>query len=312
MSFFTAIKVYRRLMRPLLKGMPNDCQGQEASDLIKNYLNAESPCMIARFGSVEMDTILTNLMLNTRDPVKKLSIISRGGDFYWSRDIRKYASNNAGFFPAEAPYLSKFAEQYLAAAKNIDILGSWQLGEKHIQSHLKNAKIIRLRDIEPYYHANPWSESLKGKKVLVIHPFSESINSQFNTKREKIFTDQRILPDFELITLKAVQSIACTDTGFDTWFDALDWMCNEIRGINFDIAIIGAGAYGLPLAAYVKSIGKKAIHMGGATQVLFGIRGRAWDKRPFFQSFYNEHWVYPSQEEIPTNYKQIESGCYWR
>jgi len=45
--------------------------------------------------------------------------------------------------------------------------------------------------------------------------------------------------------------------------------------MKFDIAIIGAGTYGLLLATYVKNPGQKSIHLGGAVQTLFGIkRGR--------------------------------------
>jgi len=53
-----------------------------------------------------------------------------------------------------------------------------------------------------------------------------------------------------LLTLKAVQTIANTkDDRFDTWFDALDYMYNEALKLDFDVALIGCGAYGYPLAA---------------------------------------------------------------
>ena len=87
--------------------------------------------------------------------------------------------------------------------------------------------------------------------------------------------------------------------GFETWFDALDWMCARVREIDFDVALIGAGAYGLPLAAYVKGLGKKAVHLGGPTQLMFGIRGKRWDQWPQFQKLYNEHWTRPLAEETP-------------
>jgi len=45
-------------------------------------------------------------------------------------------------------------------------------------------------------------------------------------------------------------------------------MKNEISEIDFDVAIIGAGAYGLPLASYIKEMGRQAIHMGGSTQMV--------------------------------------------
>jgi ketopantoate reductase len=90
-------------------------------------------------------------------------------------------------------------------------------------------------------------------------------------------------------------------------------MREEVARIDFDVAIVGAGAYGLPLAAAVKDLGRQAVHLGGATQLLFGIRGRRWevespdDIAPLF----NEHWVRPSAEETPQGSSSVEGGCYW-
>jgi hypothetical protein len=143
-----------------------------------------------------------------------------------------------------------------------------------------------------------------------VHPFEQSIRQQY-ARRKLLFQDESILPEFELLTLKAVQSSAGNKVDFADWFEALDWMCEKIRAMNFDIAIIGAGAYGLPLASYVKRIDKKAVHLGGATQILFGIRGSRWDKEPIVSRLYNEHWVRPSADEILDNFKLVEQGCYW-
>ena len=88
-------------------------------------------------------------------------------------------------------------------------------------------------------------------------------------------------------------------------------MNNEIDKIEFDIAIIGAGAYGLSLAAHIKRSGRKAIQLGGATQILFGIRGHRWETHPIISNFFNEHWINPNEGEIPNGYKNVENGCYW-
>lgn len=78
------------------------------------------------------------------------------------------------------------------------------------------------------------------------------------------------MPDFELITLKAVQTLADNkNTEFVTWFDALDYMKRQMDEIDFDIALIGAGAYGFPLGSYAKELGKKGLHIGGALQLYF-------------------------------------------
>jgi hypothetical protein len=133
-----------------------------------------------------------------------------------------------------------------------------------------NPQFVPLEDLEPYYHDDPWTTALAGRTELVIHPFERSIKLQWE-KRGVLFSNANVLPEFKLKTLKSVQSLGGEGTGFESWFTALDWMCKQIQNIDFDIAIIGAGAYGMPLAAFIKSLNKKAVHLGGATQILFGI-----------------------------------------
>ena len=88
-------------------------------------------------------------------------------------------------------------------------------------------------------------------------------------------------------------------------------MKRDIENLDFDIAIIGAGPYGFLLASHVKKMGKKAVHLAGATQILFGIKGKRWEGKPFFQSLFNEYWVRPDESEKPAGFKKVESGCYW-
>jgi chemotaxis response regulator CheB len=73
----------------------------------------------------------------------------------------------------------------------------------------------------------------------------------------------------------------------------------------------GAGAWSLPLVAHAKSLGAFAIHLGGATQILFGIKGGRWDMHPEVSAFYNEAWTRPSLCETPQGIQKIEGGCYW-
>jgi hypothetical protein len=151
---------------------------------------------------------------------------------------------------------------------------------------------------------------LQGKKVLVIHPFEKSIQQQF-FKRKLLFTDPHILPDFELLTIKAVQTLAEEKSKFRNWFEALEHMKNQMDVVDYDVAIIGCGAYGLSLGAHAKRMGKQAIHMGGATQILFGIKGARWDNHPIISKLYNEHWVRPLDDETPGKKNAVEDGCYW-
>ena len=224
----------------------------------------------------------------------------------------------SGFFPNKMEYGGQFNECLINSAKEVDMLAVWGLRfeEYYIKQYMKHSlKLTNLLDLEPWKHPeNPWSAALKNKKVLVIHPFEETIISQYK-KREKIFPGTEILPKFELRTLKAVQTLAGEkDLRFHDWFEALEWMYVQALKIDFDVAIIGCGAYGFALAARIKNAGKKAIHLGGATQILFGIKGKRWDEietYEYVRKFYNDDWVYPKETEKVKNAELVENGCYW-
>jgi hypothetical protein len=267
--------------------------------------------MVARFGNTELRMI--HMYCSSKLGFSKYIKYALGSiDFYKiTRKGKDMIFNLSGVFPLNTNTLEKFSELMLEDMQELDILASWIIQERHFKNKTEHAKKIRLQDLEPHYHNVPWTSALAGKKVLVIHPFAESIKNQYQHKRTKLFENPNILPEFELKTIKAVQSVAGNKTEFSDWLEALNHMKKLINETDFDIAIIGCGAYGFPLAAHIKRIGKQAIHMGGATQLLFGIKGKRWDNHELISSLFNEHWISPSKEETPKQYKKVEGGCYW-
>ncbi len=289
-----------------------DLAGQAASDLIRTRIEDDRPVMIARFGLNELSAVLTYLAARNGSILRKSAAYVRGNakEFWWEPALVAAMSNNAGFFPPDTELLNRFCSHMLDAMADVDVLGSWLKGERVVAPYLRKPVKVRLRDLEPYYHADPWTEALAGRDVLIVHPYSESIRRQY-AKRTQLFSDGRVLPEFNLLTLRAVQSIAGSDPGFRDWFEAYDAMAEQLAELEFDVAIIGCGAYGFPLAAHVKRLGKKAVHLGGATQILFGIKGKRWDQHEFISQLFNEHWARPLASEHPEGYMSIEEGCYW-
>ncbi len=291
--------------------LPYHEEGQGASDLIREALLKDEPCMICRFGSLELQVIVAYLnQTEIRSQFKKIPCLFRGEPLKYNSVLKNKFQYQAGFFPAEKTYMDKFSELMIDDSKYIDILGVWRTEQSRIAKFFPQAKNIPLQTFEPYYFTPPWTKSLNGQQVLVIHPFAETIKEQY-AKRGLLFKDKDVLPDFELKTLKAVQSAAGNKVEYKTWFDALSYMCDEIDKIDFDTALIGAGAYGLPLAAHVKRGGRKAVHMGGISQLLFGIKGNRWDHHQFYKDLYNEHWTRASKEETPELCSKVEGATYW-
>ena len=287
-------------------------EGQQVSDLIKEELLADKPSLIARFGAVEIGCVMD--ALNRPTPQHIWEYVSLKTDSIgWRSSTIKSMKNNAGFFSPSKKYLEQYGVLTHQLLPQIDILGSWLKTEKYFEMELANAIKVKLNELEPYVHENPWSSILKEKNILVIHPFEKTIRHQYENKRDVLFTNKEVLPEFNLQTIKAVQSIAGNKPeGFNSWFDAFEHMKAEIDKKDFDIAIIGCGAYGMPLAGYIKQKGKKAIHLGGATQMLFGIKGKRWEDNEYYRKeIINEHWIKPFKEDYPLGYENVEGGCYW-
>lgn len=271
-----------------------------ASEFMAERITSGEPFMAARFGSVELFAMRT-------------------AEFRWrSKEdkVTEQLCTCAGFFPEDKSRLSQFNEVMKDGCEQLDILGVWyQCAEEYfIAKYAKNiAGTCWLACLEPWYAKEPWTRALKGKKVLIVHPFEESIKSQLKN-RDKLFVHPDMLPECEFKTLKAVQtSGGQKDERFGDWFEALQYMCGEIDKIDYDIALIGCGAYGFPLAAHCKKTGKQAVHVGGALQLFFGIKGKRWDEmEPKISAMYNEYWNYPLDCETPKNHSAVEGGTYWK
>lgn len=269
------------------------------SKLLFEILSDNDPVMIARFGSTEIKAVLYPFFPKLFRKIFK-------------KRIFKNMETLSGFFPSNDTSIRRFSKLMIEDLKLVDILGSWRIEELFLKKYYLKAKRIKLSNLEPYLLSDPWSLALKDKKILVIHPFSLTIESQYHINREKLFVNENVLPTFKsLQTIKAVQTIAGEKSEYVDWFSALDFMKSEIDKKDFDIAIIGCGAYGFPLAAHVKRIGKKSIHLGGPTQMLFGIKGKRWIERPDFSHIINEHFVFPNEAEKVSNAQKVEGACYW-
>lgn len=294
---------------------------QKASDIIIEKFRQGKPFMVSRFGAVEISAVTNYLgIISPRHNVWKY-IIGKEPQWWWNEGVRYCMTNNAGFFPSTDENLCRFSQLVLQDLKEIDVLISWQKEEGRFLKYMKsNIERIHYCTIDSFFCNNPWTFCLKGKKVLVVHPFAQEIEDQYRNNRSKLFKNSKVLPEFELITYPAVQSIG-GNSQYANWFEALNKMEDDISKIDFDVCLLGCGAYGMPLAAYIKRMGKTAIHIGGSLQLLFGIRGARWENPLYgknihheqgaYCKLFNEYWIRPYKQSMVKNSKQVDNGCYW-
>lgn len=319
-------KAYRLASRKSFLNPECNMDRSLVNELIYNILIRDEPCMISRFGTTELNCINNYLCVSSNTP-----FYSKFWDYvsgnthtpWWNEDHFQVMSIYSGIFPPGRITSENFSRRYLSDIPEMDVLGSFQYYEKYMPLRV-DVKKVHLETLYPFFVENPWTRALAGKKILVVHPFDVTIRNQYNNKKG-IFERDDILPDYELITFRAVQSVAGTKVPFDDWFAALKYMEDKVSDIDFDICLIGCGAYGLPLAAHVKRMGKKAFHIGGGLQLLYGIKGkrweeqydRVWDYRPGesininYVDLFNDKWVYPDTSERPANSSKVENSCYW-
>jgi hypothetical protein len=232
---------------------------------------------------------------------------------FWRGYVARNLHRNAGVYPPEPAVFSRFCQTYAHALASLDVLAVWFNFGEHAawRRFMPQTSLTELDALEPYYNRQPWSERLAGKRVLVVSPFAVTIAAQYRRRREIWRAKPEVLPDFELRTVRVPLSSYLVNPEYRDWFAALDALCQQMAAAPFDAAIVGAGAWSLPLVAHAKSLGAWAIHLGGVTQILFGIRGHRWERNERITAFCNEAWVRPSDRETPQDIQAIEGGCYW-
>jgi hypothetical protein len=276
--------------------------------LLAALVRSRKPFLVARMG------------LGT-EPIAGFEYLS--GRRHYGDALRSILRRDVGVYPPTDTQIDIFAAEYTRAVAHADVVAKWgdvrmpghDAEEFILRSQALSKPLIHPRALEPYYHGSngPWTSWLKNRTVLVVHPFTESIATQYSEHRTDIFPGTDILPTFkELKVVQCVQS-AVNETPHQNWTESLEFMKQQIEGVGgFDVALLGCGGYGLPLAAHIKTqLNRSAVYLGGAVQVLFGIRGRRWDNHDVISRLYNEHWTRPRPSETPPNAQAVEGGCYW-
>ena len=273
--------------------MNNILSQEEGNILLQDYIKSDTPFGLSRIGIGEIPFVYNKIhnALSSYD----YNAIRDGGV---TPDLYEF-----------------FFDEYMKGIREADINACWvcidprysQAQDVILNTLSPDSIRVRHRAIEPFYFENPWSHALMDKKVLVINPFTESIKNQYS-KLKNIWGHKKIMPQFELLTLK---SKFLFEPNSPSWKETLNDMKSEISNMDFDVALLGCSFYGLPLVSYIKTLGKSAIYIGGALQLLFGIKGSRWDVHEDISKMYNEHWVRPMASEIPSNYVGLDGGAYW-
>ena len=279
----------------------------ESNDYIINLLSLNKKFMITRVG-VGNETNLA-FFTDTLQSIDTKMLVS--------------LSNNAGIYNITPDNLLKYAELYINAIKESNALATFNntmiVQQEHFINNYK-LDVLYSRVLEPFYccleNIKPWTQHLQGKKVLIVNPFVNSFKKQlkegfqiFKDPDKKLFMDNQ-----DFVFYKSYNTAAGNSIHKD-WEETYDIMCKDISKLDFDIALLGCGGYGLPLCNFIyKEMNKSAIYVGGGLQLLFGVMGKRWDDIQMWMDIIKENdskFIRPSINEQLPNKQRIEGGCYW-
>lgn len=236
--------------------------------------------------------------------------------------IQKVMKNNAGIKLSNMNSIIKYSQLYLESFHYCDMFFDWEpcgnvakwimdsLMFMHVNFNKNRIWALTL-DIFNYIQVRPWTHAFRGKRILIISAFVDSIKEKIS-KREKIYGID-LFPECEFVFIKPPQTQG--ENPSREFYIELNEFVDNIKQISgqFDIALVSCGGYGNLVCSEIYKIGKSALYIGGVLQMYFGIYGSRWEReRADILSLYkNEHWSRPKENERPEGFKNVEASCYW-
>jgi hypothetical protein len=240
-------------------------------------------------------------------------------------NVSRTMKNNAGIMISNINSVELYSQMYLKAFENCDLYCGWEMNgacyphikESHdyIKKRFVTKKMVwaYALDVFHYVHSNPWTQALKGKRILIISPFEETIREQL-PHREKLYGGVDLFPDCKFVTIKPPMTQG-SENSREFYEELADFYMRLDKMKNlYDVALLSCGGYGNIISNYIFTEHEKsAIYMGGTLQMAFGILGKRWllERPDIVRLYMNEYWTHSKDTEKPQGFENIEGGCYW-
>lgn len=158
------------------------------NEIIYNGLMEDKPFMAARLGQREL-SVLENLKYaffgHHRSNWKYIQWKGQPNFVNWQ--LMELFNLSAGFYPwDDIESLKRYYQLTLQDMRQVDVLGSWLYNEADFKDELGASIKVDRELMTPLLTEKTWMRALEGKKVLVIHPFKQTIERQY-AQREKYF-----------------------------------------------------------------------------------------------------------------------------
>jgi hypothetical protein len=249
------------------------------------------------------------------------------------REVQEYLSrtlgamkNNAGVRLSSPASVAAYSAAYLRAFELCEVFAGWEPWGNYI-GHIAQSHEMIMRtfggtrrvvwayalDVFNYIFARPWTLALRGKRVLFISPFAESIRDKAAPEVRARIYGIDLFPDCEILTLVPPQTHA--DNPAREFGEELADFCARLDAVKdtYDVALVSCGGYANAVCAHIFESGKSAMYVGGTLQMMWGILGQRWMRETpdVVRLFLNETWTRPKPSERPAGFEKIEGACYF-
>jgi hypothetical protein len=275
---------------------------------LRDAIQTDKPCAVGRLGISEKHWMYYPLLLQEQPNSAKRRV--------FEIHLLYHGLSQVGIFPGSPSFYLKYNDFFIESIRQMDWLGlvlEPVLDPKLVRYYNLVNKLIYYTDVAPDKSApsnrdNCYLSYFAGKRILIICPFGKFLQAQATQERfERVWSKTKTKWFFpaEVDAVEFPYGFESeTQRQFPTALDLFESIRAEIAKKDFDIALIAAAGLAVPLAAFVKSIGKVAIDLGGDLQFLFGVMGNRWrsDER-MKEKYFNEWWV-----EVPAKYRPTGKG----
>jgi hypothetical protein len=230
----------------------------------------------------------------------------------FEQSLRIKATFQSGVFPADPGFYADFAAFYADRLRDVDCIGldldATGPSLDILRFHSIAADLLRYTDQEPDRSSPAADERcylphFAGRRVLLVCPFAEALRARATKETFEAVWAKTGKRWFAPAAVEAVEFpygfARETQERYGTCLDLLGEIESRIDGHDFDVALIAAGALGVPVASHVRAHAKVGLSLGGALQALFGVIGDRWRASETWQQRYiNPAWI-----DVPPKYR---------
>lgn len=278
----------------------------EDNDILYEYIESklknDIPFIIPRISGIENNFACFPKMTNSSNKNQYTYINN------YINQVNPSMKNNAGIKLSNINSVNAYSDAYLDAFKNCELFCGWDIqgnymphikeSHEYIKNKYSSKKMVwsLALDIFHYIYSKPWTQSLKGKRILIVSSFIETISKQI-PNRSKIYDGVDLFPDCTFVLIKPpVTDGDETSLEFDKELENFYVRLDALKG-TYDVALISAGGYGNLICNYIfKEHKKSSIYCGGVLQTYFGVFGSRYliERPDILRLYMNRLWVRPS------------------